>query len=151
MEISNEIFWSLTHGFAYNISTIAYEIIGRRARFQICCPIADHDNCQFIVRYQLTAIEISYLRYRFSFSAAAWRRLIYIKSTVISIEVKQELICEEICERNVKLLSNLRIFLEMNLNKFFYWIFMLHLRDQWVSGIHRKWDKFFCFRLLDSE
>lgn len=89
-----------------DVASVANKAVGGRRAFKIGCSISNHDNFQLSFGLQLTRVVISDLRDRFTFSTAAACRLIHIKTDVVSIEIKKQLVCEEIGDWNLKFLCD---------------------------------------------
>lgn len=106
-KICDIIEWSLLNWFANDVAAVANEIVGGRRTLHICCSISNHHNRQLIIRYQLTWIEDFDLGYSFTFSATARSRLIYVKSSIISIVIEQQLVGKQVCKWNFEFLTNL--------------------------------------------
>lgn len=106
LEVCDEELRSLANAFAHDVSTVTNEVVGRWCAFQVRGSIADHHNFQLIVSLQLTRVEVPNLRDRLSFSTASARRLINVESSIITVEVEQQLVGEQIVQRNVQLLSD---------------------------------------------
>lgn len=93
---------SIADTFTHNVSSVSDKVVCRRRTFEIRRAIANHNDRQLIISLQLAWIETSDLRDRFAFSTRSARWLINIKTAVVAVEVKQQLVREQIVERNVE-------------------------------------------------
>lgn len=91
-EIGHEVHRSIPNAFSHDVTSVADEKVCWRGAFEISGTIAHHYYFQLIVGLQLTRAEISNLNDSLALAPTATRRLIDVKSTVISVEIKQELI-----------------------------------------------------------
>jgi len=105
-KVSDEVLSSVANAFTNNVTAISNEIVSRRCAFKVSRPIADHNNLQLIVTLQLTRVEIPNLSDRLALSTASAGRLVHVKGAIITIEVKQKFVGEEIIYGNAELSSN---------------------------------------------
>lgn len=91
-EIGHEVQRSVANAFSHDVASVADEKVCWRGAFKICGSITNHYYFQLTVGLQLTRAEIPNLNDSLALAPTSTCRLIDIKSTVISVEIKQQLV-----------------------------------------------------------
>lgn len=101
-KIGDEILRPIADAVANNIAAIPNEVVSWWCAFQVSGAVSNHNDLELTVALQLARIEVSDLCDRFTFSSTSACRLIGIEGSVISIEIKQKFVGEQIVDRDLK-------------------------------------------------
>lgn len=101
LEVGDEELRPIADTVANDVAAVSDEAVSWWSAFKVGSAISNHHNLQLTVGLQLTRVEISDLRDCFAFSSASACWLVAVKSAVVTVEVEEQFVGEQVVEWNV--------------------------------------------------